>query len=60
MANGLRASLGKKAFATAYFCDMFDCFFDCLNVSNLEEGKHSRNSFKDPYRSTKDFCLKVF
>ena len=60
VAHGLRVSLGIEAAGTARFCEMFDKFFDCLNVSNMVEGKHKRNVFKDPYRSTKDFRLKVF
>ena len=34
-------------------------FFDCLNVNSFDEGKHQRKPFKDPYRSVKDFRLKV-
>ena len=37
---------------------MVDKFFDCLNVTNFESGKHSRNTFKDPIRPG-DFRLKV-
>ena len=44
---------------TVEFCRMFDRFFDCLNVSSLVEGKHSRNAFKAPYHSAKDFRIKV-
>ena len=38
---------------------MFNKFFDCLNVGNCTSGKHTRNAFKDPYRSATDFRLKV-
>ena len=44
---------------TTEFCRIFNNFFDCLNVSNLEEGKRSRNPFKVPYHSSQDFRLKV-
>ena len=44
---------------TAIFCDMFNKFFDCLNVKNYDEGKLSRNPFKHPYRSSEDFRLEV-
>ncbi len=45
---------------TIQFILMFDKLFDCLNVSNLDAGKHSRNAFKSPYRSATDFRLKVY
>lgn len=41
------------------FILMFDKLFDCLNVSSLDKGKHSRNPFKAPYRSATDFRIKV-
>jgi hypothetical protein len=30
---------------------MFDEFFDALNVSNFDSGKHERKPFKDPLSS---------
>ena len=59
VANALRVTLKDKATQTANFCDIFDKFFDCLNVTNFDAGKRSRNAFKSPYRSEKDFRLKV-
>ena len=59
VANALRISLGDQASGTALFCEMFDKFFDCVNVSTLDEGKLKRNVFKGPYRSGHDFRLKV-
>ena len=44
---------------TIEFVQMLDKFFDCLNVSSLDAGKHSRNTFKSPYHSEKDFRIKV-
>ena len=45
---------------TAIIVDMFNKFFDCLNVTNFSAGMHSRNPFKSPYCRTKtDFRLKV-
>ena len=44
---------------TAKFVDMFDKFFDCLNVSSFTAGIQSRNAFKSPYRKDTDFRLKV-
>ena len=59
VANALRITFGDEAAGTAYFCEMFDKFFDCLNVSNFDAGKRARNAFKSPYRSRCDFRLKV-
>ena len=44
---------------TIEFVLMFDKFFDCLNVSSLDAGKHTRNAFKSPYHSSADFRIKV-
>ena len=44
---------------TIEFCQTFDKFFDCLNVSSLDLGKHSRNAFKSPYHHAADFRIKV-
>ena len=59
VANALWITFGDEAAGTAYFCEMFDKFFDCLNVSNFDAGKRTRNAFKSPYRSRCDFWLKV-
>ena len=45
---------------TARFVQMIDKMFDCLNVGNFTDGKHTRNCFKQPYRAQSDFCLKVY
>ena len=45
---------------TARFVDMFNKFFDCLNVNNFTAGMHDKNSFKSPYRKLTDFRLKVY
>ena len=45
---------------TAMFVQMMDKMFDCLNVGNFTDGKHTRNCFKQPYRSQCDFRLKVY
>ena len=57
VANALRVTLRDQAAATADFCEMFDKFFDCLNVSNFDAGKWSRNVFKSPYRSGAVLCM---
>lgn len=59
MSKSLTFTLGPVADETARFVDLFDKFFDSLNVSNFDSGKHERKPFKDPYRSSSDFRLKV-
>ena len=44
---------------TARFADMFDKFFDSLNVCNFDSGKRERRPFKNPFRCALDFRLKV-
>ena len=44
---------------TAKFVEMFDKFFDTLNVSNFSSGKEKRKPFQSPYISGTDFRLKV-
>lgn len=60
VANALELVVGEEAKETARFAAFFDKFFDSLNVSSFEEGRHSRNPFKAPYRSRDDFRLKVW
>ncbi len=59
MAKALLLTGGPEAVSTARFVEIFDKFFDCLNVSNYTQGKHARKPFQDPYGSAKDFRLKV-
>ena len=59
MSKGLTHVLGTDAHETSKFADMFDKFFDAVNVCNFDSGKHERKPFKDPYRSPTDFRLKV-
>ena len=51
--------MGDEVAAITTFVEMFDHFFDCLNVNNLSSGKLQRNSFKSPYQGVNDFRLKV-
>ena len=44
---------------TVNFVDIFNTWFDCLNVCNMSAGKVTRNPFKSPYRSGYDFRLNV-
>ena len=50
---------GEEASETAMFVLMMDRFFDCFNVGKYTSGKYSRNTFKQPYRSSRDFRLNV-
>ena len=59
VSKALTHTLGSVTAGTAEFVDIFDKFFDALNVSNFDSGKHERKPFKDPYRSASDFRLKV-
>ena len=59
VAAALLVNGGEEVTATATFVEMFDKFFDCMNVSTLSEGKLQRNLFKSPYRHVDDFRLKV-
>lgn len=59
MSKCLTHTLGLVAEGSAQFAIMFDKFFDALNVCNFDEGKHERKPFKDPYRSSSDFRIKV-
>lgn len=40
--------------ATAKYCQMFDNFFDCLNVRNTKECTHKIKPFLQPYTSVSD------
>ena len=44
---------------TAKLVDMFDKFFDCLNMSSFTARIQSRNPFKSRYRKDTDFRLKL-
>ena len=44
---------------TIRFVEMFDRFFDCLNVNSYNTGRLKRKVFKQPYRSGTDYRLKV-
>lgn len=59
VSKALELTGGTEAAKTAEFVSMFDKFFDCLNMTNFTSGKHSRNAFKSPYYSGKDFRIKV-
>ena len=59
VATALRLTGKDEVEETARFITMFDRFFDCLNVTDLDSGRHTRNAFKAPYLSGDDFRLKV-
>ena len=43
MAAAIRFTGNPAAQKTAEFIDLVNKFFDCLNVTNFDEGKHTRN-----------------
>ena len=45
MSEALILAVGPKATQTSRFAEMFNKFFDCLNVLSLSAGKFSRNPF---------------
>ena len=59
VSKALELTGGDEAKETAKFVDLFDKFFDCLNVNSFTKGKHSRKVFQNPYRKATDFRLKV-
>lgn len=44
---------------TQKFCQMFDRFFDCLNVRSYVEGRKKRKPDLLPYRTVSDTRFKV-
>ena len=59
MSNALHTFGGPEAEKTAEFAEMFDKWFDIMNVSNFNDGKKEKKIFKHPYRSPKDIRIKV-
>lgn len=61
VAKTLELTGGDEVTETIKFVDKFDKFFNCtkLNVSSLTAGKLSRNPFKSPFKSFRDFREKV-
>ena len=59
VAKALQLTGGPEMQETAQFVDIFNKFFDCMNVSSLSAGKLKRWAFKSLYRSARDFRLKV-
>lgn len=59
MSKALPLVVGEKAGGTAEFLLVVDRLFDCLNISNLTEGKRKRKPFRSPYRNADDWKLKV-
>ena len=53
------ACVRKEAYETACFIGKIDKFFDTLNVSSFQKGKHKRKVFQIPFRSPNDFRLTV-
>lgn len=60
VAQGMRVFIKDHAAdETANFIEMFDKFFDALNVTNFSRCIYKRKYFQTVYRWNKDFRLKV-
>ena len=59
VSKALTLTGGSEVAETAHFINMMDKFFDTVNVSNYTNGIRKRKPFQHPYRSGKDFRLKV-
>jgi len=49
MADRMRNTGNDALSANIEFIDMFDKFFDCLNVKNMPSDTKEKNNFKAPY-----------
>ena len=54
VASVLKNFSPKECMATATFCEVFDKFFDCLNVRSLKEFQTKRKPYLAPYTSIDD------
>ena len=59
VAQALQLTGGDEAAEMARFISLVDKFFDSMNVTSLTKGKIKRKVFQNPYRTGKDFRLKV-
>lgn len=55
----IKVHLTDEARETAVFVDMFDKFFDLLNVTNYTKCITKRKEFQAPYRQANDFRMEV-
>lgn len=58
--SGMTLQNNVRVFTLLFSLEMAKLFFDCLNISNFDPGKHSKISFKSPYQSRTCFHLKVW
>ena len=59
MSKALVLTGGSQATQTAKFCQIFDTFFDILNVSNFTNGTRNRKPNQYPFRHAEDKRLAV-
>ena len=63
MSDALSLFGGPEAEEIAIFVDMFDKWFDAVNVYNFTDGHYQCKTFKNPYRLSatgeEDFRLKI-
>ena len=59
VSKALTFSSNPEVSETAKFTMMFDRFFDCLNVTNFDAGKHNKKDFQKPYLGKDDKQIEV-
>ena len=59
VSKALRLSGDPQVQKTAEFADVFEQFFDIMNVTNFTNAKFKRKVFLNPYHSSDDFRLQV-
>ena len=59
VATALRTYLKGESEETAKYLEMFDKFFDCLNVTNYTTCYIKRKYFQSPYRWNNDLRIQV-
>ena len=59
VAHALEQTGREDVIETVKFVRNMDKFFDCLNVTNFNDGIHHNKPFQEPYTSKDDIRLKV-
>lgn len=59
VSKGILLKGGVEAAETSRFVDIFDKFFDILNVSNFGNAQRKRKPFQAPFQSSQDERLEV-
>ena len=59
VSKALPLVVGEQATETSQFVDIFDKFFDIMNVKDFTSGASYQKQFLQPYRRSDDERLKV-